>query len=175
MLLFPCPGTIPVPSCRPSCHMRCCVPPLSGCAAMSSSCLSTAPTTAPTTSCGEEPHSFTIRVGSRDEKSPSAASRPARKRTPHLAVRDAAADLRASTQAVPPPPSGSRFQTCWFVHLLLCRQATVQEPFFRSRTSFLHAGRALWRPGYIPGWWSNQLGVLYHPCTLPAYQLLCIQ
>jgi hypothetical protein len=48
LLLFPCPGTIPVPSCKPSCQMSCCAPPSSGCVAASLSRLSTAPTTAPT-------------------------------------------------------------------------------------------------------------------------------
>ncbi len=42
--------------------------------------------------------------------------------------------------AVPPPPSGSHFQTSWFLRLLLrSRQATVQEPFFQLQTGFLHA------------------------------------
>jgi hypothetical protein len=173
LLLFSCPCTIPVPSCRPSCHTRCCVPPSSGCAATSLSRLSTAPTTAPTTSCGEEPHSFTIRVGSRDEMSPSVASRPAWKQTPHLAVRDAAADLRARTQAVPPPPSGSRFQTCWFLHLLRCRQATVQEPFFRSRTSFLHAGGAL-GGSPVETWLHPWLMVKPVGCTVPPLYTPCI-
>ncbi len=48
LLLFPCPCTIPVPSCRPSCQTSCSTPPSSGCAATLSSRLS-------------------IKVGSRDE------------------------------------------------------------------------------------------------------------
>ncbi len=59
---------------------------------------------------------------------------------PHLAVRDTAADRQAlarqpnqplPTQAVQLLPSGSRFQTCWFLHLQLGRrQEAVQEQFF---------------------------------------------
>jgi hypothetical protein len=72
--------------------------------------------------------------------SPSAASRPARKWTPHLAVRNAVANCLASAQAVPPPPSWSRLQTRWFLRLLFLRrrQATVQERFLWSWTGFLH-------------------------------------
>ncbi len=62
-LLFPCPGTIPVPSCRPSCQMSCWAPPLSGCVAVAVSRLSTTPMTAPMLFCG----SFTIRVRLLDE------------------------------------------------------------------------------------------------------------
>jgi hypothetical protein len=109
LLLFPCPGTIPVPSCWPSCQMSCCAPPLSGCISAASSRLSTAPMTAPTPSCGRElpPSPSGLVRGTR--LSPSAPSRPAQKRTPHQAVRDAAADHGASARAVPPPPSQSHF------------------------------------------------------------------
>jgi hypothetical protein len=110
---FPCPGIIPVPICQPSC----CTPPLSGCAAAASSRLSTAPMPAPTPSCGRTAPSPSG-SGHGTRLSLSAVSRPARNRMPHLAARDAAADCRASAQAVPPPQSGSR----WFLHLLLrCR------------------------------------------------------
>jgi hypothetical protein len=82
-----------------------------------------------------------LRSGRGTRLSPSATSRPARKRMQHLVVRDTTADHRASAQVVPLPPSGSHFQTRWFpcLPLLRRRQATVQEPFFRSRTGFLHA------------------------------------
>ncbi len=86
------------------------------------------------------PRSFTIRVGSRDEASPSAASRPARPRTPRLAARVAAADRRVRIQEVLPQPSGSRFQTRWFLHLPLQRRhETVPEPFSYPARRFLHA------------------------------------
>ncbi len=52
LLLFPCPGTISVPSCWPSCQTSCCAPPLSGCITAASSRLSTAPTMTRTPSCG---------------------------------------------------------------------------------------------------------------------------
>jgi hypothetical protein len=98
LLLFPCPGTIPTSSCRPSCQMSCCSPPLSGCAAGASSLLSTAPMTAPMQSCGMDPAPSPSQ-GGRMRSSPSAASRPARK--PHLAACDATADRQASVQAIP--------------------------------------------------------------------------
>ncbi len=94
----------------------------------------------PMPSCGGDPAPTTSGLGRGTRSSLSAASRPTRKRMPHLAVLHTAANRQASTQAVPPPPSGSRFQTLWFLHLPLLRghPATVQEPFFRSRTGFLH-------------------------------------
>ncbi len=128
MLLFPCPGTIPVSSCRSSCQTSCCAPPSSGCATVASSCLSTAPTAAPTLSCSVDP-----------APSPSESGRGTR--MPHLEARDVAADRWTSTQVVLLPPSGSCLQTLWFLCLLYLRrrQVTVQELFFRSWTGFLHA------------------------------------
>jgi hypothetical protein len=90
LLLFPCPGIIPVPSCRPSCQTSCYAPPSSGCATAASSHLSTAPTTAPMPSCGVDSIPSPSGSSCRTRSSPSAASRPARQQTPHLAVRDAA-------------------------------------------------------------------------------------
>jgi hypothetical protein len=141
LLLFLCSDTIPVSSCRPSCEASCCKPHLSGCGTVASSHLSTAPMTAPTPSCGMDPATSPSGSGCRMRTSLSATSKPAQKWTPCLAVHDAVADRWASTQAAPPPPSGSHFQTRWFLHLLLlrCRQATVQELFFQSQTGFLHA------------------------------------
>jgi hypothetical protein len=137
LLLFPCPGTIPVPSRWPSCQVSCCAPPSSGCFAVASSRLSTPHTTAPTPSCGGDPAPSPSGSGRGTKSSPSAASRPARKRTPHLAVRDAAANRWASAQTVQLPPSGSCLQTHWFLHLLLrSRHEMVPEPFSRM---FLHA------------------------------------
>ncbi len=66
--------------------------------------------------------------------SPSAASRLARLRTPRLA------DRQVHTQAVLPQPSGSCFQTRWFLHLpLRCRHKTVPETFSYPARRFLHA------------------------------------
>ncbi len=127
----------PVLSCRLSCQTSCCVPPSSGCAAAVLSHLSTA--LMPFCSMDPLLH-CPVESGHGTRSSPSAALRPAPMRTPCLAVSDAAADRRASARTVPPPPSRSRFQTRWYLHHLLNRrrQATVQEPFFRSLTGFLH-------------------------------------
>jgi hypothetical protein len=148
LLLFPFPGTSPVPSCQPSCLTSCCTPPSSGCAAVSSSRLSTALTMASTPSCGVDPALSPSGSVCRMRSSPSAAARPAQKWPPHLAVRDATANCRASAQAVPLPPSGSRFQTRWFLHLPLLRrcQATVQEPFSGRGPVFCMP----WTGGAIP-------------------------
>jgi hypothetical protein len=87
LLLFPCPGTISAPNCQ----MSCCTPPSSGCAAAASSRLSTAATMASTLSCGVDPAPSPSGLGRGTRLSPSAASRPARKRPSDLAVRYAAA------------------------------------------------------------------------------------
>ncbi len=84
LLLFPCPGTISVPSCWPSCQTSCCAPPSSGCAAAASPRLSTTPMTAPTPSCGMDPTPSPSGSGHGTRLSLSAASRAARKGTPHL-------------------------------------------------------------------------------------------
>jgi hypothetical protein len=74
--------------------------------------------------------------------SPSAASRPARPRTPRLAAYVAAADRLVRTEAALPQPSGSRFQTPWFLHLPFRRHhETVLEPFSYPARRFLHARR----------------------------------
>jgi hypothetical protein len=84
------------------------VPPLR---LVASSRLSTAPTTAPTPLFGGDPAPSPSWSGRGTRLSPSTASRPARKQKPHLAVHNAAADCWASAEAVPPPQSGSNFQT----------------------------------------------------------------
>jgi hypothetical protein len=63
LLLFPCPGTIPVPSCWPSCQTSCCVPPSSGCVVGSV----VPPLHCPYAVLLQGPRSFTIRAGSQDE------------------------------------------------------------------------------------------------------------
>jgi hypothetical protein len=87
------------------------MPPSSGCVAAAASRLSTAPTLL----CSGDPAPSLSGSGRGTRWSPSAASRPALKQKPHLAVRNAAADRRASAQAVPPPQGGSHFQTRWFL------------------------------------------------------------
>jgi hypothetical protein len=57
-----------------------------------------------------------------------------------LAARVATADCLARAQAVLPQPSGSHFQTRWFLRLLLHRRryVTVLEPFSYPVRRFLH-------------------------------------
>ncbi len=87
--------------------------------------------------------------GSGTRWSPSAASRLARPRTPRLAARVATADCRVRTQAVLPQPSGSRFQTRWFLHLLFWRRhEMVPEPFSCNR-SISHIATKLSRANFF--------------------------
>jgi hypothetical protein len=70
----------------------------------------------------------------------SAASKLAWQPAPSLAARVVAADRRGCTQAVLPQPSGSHFQTRWYLHLpLRCRLGTVLKPFSYPARRFLHA------------------------------------
>jgi hypothetical protein len=72
--------------------------------------------------------------------SPSAASRSALQRTPSLEACVAAADRWVRAQVVLLQLSGSRSQTCWYLHLPLWRcLETVQEPFSYPVRRFLHA------------------------------------
>jgi hypothetical protein len=85
------------------------------------------------------PRSFTIRVGSQDEVIAVSCPRYARQHTPSLAARITAADRRVCTRAVLPQPSGSCFQTCWYLHIPLRRSLkTVLEPFSFLARRFLH-------------------------------------
>jgi hypothetical protein len=84
--------------------------------------------------------SFTIRVRSRDEV--VAISRfkacTAADTTPGSPRRRSR--LRVCTQAVLPQPSGSLFQTRWFLHILFWRcHEMVPEPFSYPARRFLHA------------------------------------
>jgi hypothetical protein len=69
----------------------------------------------PYTVVRQGPRSFTIRVGSRDEIVSVSHLKTCTEAEATLAVRNAAADRRASAQAVPPPQSGSHLQTRWFL------------------------------------------------------------
>jgi hypothetical protein len=73
------------------------------------------------------PRSFTHQSGRRMRWLPSAALRLARPRTPRLAARVSAADRRACAEAVLPQPSGSCFQTHWFLRLLLFNGAATRR------------------------------------------------
>jgi hypothetical protein len=139
-LLFLCPGTILAPSCRTSYRATSSPPPSSGSVRAASSHPFSRSKTAPTPSyvAGPAPSPSESSPGKRS--SPSAASRFVRPRTPRLAARVTAAGRRVHTQAALPPPSGSRFQARWFLHLLpRCRHETVPEPFSYSARRFLHA------------------------------------
>ncbi len=132
----PCLGTILASSCQPSSSP----PPSSGSIAAVWSHLSTRSTTAPTLFCGVAPAlSFTIRVGHETRSLPSAASRPAGQWTPSLVAHIIAADRRVLARAGLPQPSGSRFQTCWFLRRSLQRHhKMVPEPFSYPARRFLH-------------------------------------
>jgi hypothetical protein len=138
-LLFLCLGTILAPSCRTSSQATSSPPLSSRSVGAASSHPFSRFTTAPTLSCPADPAPSPSESGLRTRAWPSAASRLARPRTPRLAARITASDRRVCTQAVLPQPSGSRFQTCWFLHLPLRRRhEMVLEPFSYLARRFLH-------------------------------------
>jgi transposase InsO family protein len=95
--------------------------------------------TAPTPSCTAGHATSPSESSPGTRLSLSAASRLARLRTPCLAARVAVADRRVRTQAVLPQPSGSRFQTGWFLHLPLRRRHQKVPERFHGVRRFLHA------------------------------------
>jgi hypothetical protein len=102
-------------------------------------------TMAPTPSCSADPAPSPSELGHTTRLLPSAAPRLACPQTPCQAARVATADRQIRNQADMLQPSGSRFQTCWFLHLPLRRRhETVPAPFSYPARRFLHA-RA-WRP-----------------------------
>jgi hypothetical protein len=112
-------GTILAPSCPGICQPSCSPPPSSGSVRAAWFQPFSRSTTAPTQSCAAAPAPSPSESGRGTRWLPSAALRLARPRTPRLAAHIAAADRLARAQAVLPQPSGSRFQTRWFLHLLL--------------------------------------------------------
>jgi hypothetical protein len=139
-LLFLCPGTILAPSCQTSCRATSSPPPSSGSVGVASSHPFSRSTTAPTPSYAADPAPSPSESGPGTRSSPSAASRLLRPGTPRLAARVAAAGRRVRTLAALPPPSRSRFQTRWFLHLLpWLRHKMVPEPFPYPARRFLHA------------------------------------
>ncbi len=96
-------------------------------------------TTAHTQSCAAAPAPSSSESGHETRWPSSAALRPARQQTPSLAACVTAADRQAHAQAVLPQPSGSRFQTHWFLHLLLPWRHPVPDPFSYTARRFLHA------------------------------------
>jgi hypothetical protein len=140
-LLFLCLGTILAPSCWMSCQGTFSLSPSSGSIRAASSHPFSCSTTAPTPSCAAGPAPSPYELGPRTRSSASAASRLAWPRTPRLAARLAAADCRVCTQAVLPQPSGSHFQTCWFLHLPLpCRMRWSQNRLPTRRGGFCTPG-----------------------------------
>jgi hypothetical protein len=95
---------------------------------------------APTPFCAADPAPSPSESGPGTRLSLSAASRLARPQTPRLAAHVAAIDCQVCTQAVLPQPSGSCFQTHWYLHLLLrhCDEM-VPKPFSYLARKFLHA------------------------------------
>jgi hypothetical protein len=147
MFLLPfCLGTILALTCPVSCQPSCSLPPSSGFVGMAWFHPFSRFTTAPTQSCAAAPAPSPSKLGRGTRWSLSAALRPARQQTPRLTARVTVADHWARAQVVLPQPSGSRFQTHWFLHLLLlrCRRKTVPEPFSYPVRRFLHA-RDWWR------------------------------
>jgi hypothetical protein len=135
-----CLGTILAPTCPASCQPSCSPPPLSGSVGAASFHPFSRSTTAPTGFCAAAPAPSPSESGRGTRWPPSVASRPAQQWMPCLAARDAEADRRVCAQAVLPQPSGSRFQTRWFLHLRPGRcHKTVPEPFSYQARRFLHA------------------------------------
>ncbi len=136
-----CLGTILAPTCPASCQPSCSPPPSSGSFGAAWFHPFSRSMTAPTRSCGAVPAPSPSVSGLRTRWLPSAVLRLTQLRTPRLAARVAAADRRTRVQAVLLQPSGSRFQTCCFFHLLLHQRChvTVPEPFSYPAKRFLHA------------------------------------
>jgi hypothetical protein len=152
---FCTPRTSRTASCQPSSSP----PPSSGSVVVAWSHLSSCFTTAPLPFCAVVPAPSPSELGQRMRSSPSATSRPARQRTPSLAARVTMADRQVRDQAALLQPTGSCFQTRWFLHLLLRHHhETVSEPFSYPARRFLHARArrrllSLHRRGTSPSNW----------------------
>ncbi len=138
-----CLGTILAPICPASCQPASfSPPPSSGSVGAAWFQPFSCSTTAPTWSCTAAPAPSPSESGRGTRWWPSTALRLAWPQTPRLAAHVAAADHRARAQAVLPQPSWSRFQTRWFLHLLLHqrRHATVPEPLSNLARRFFTPG-----------------------------------
>ncbi len=132
LLLFPCPGTIAVHSCWQSC----CAPPLSGCVAVASSRLSTAPVL----SCSRDPAPSPSGSDRGMRLSPSAASRTARKQTWQSAT------LRPTAgQALRRPPAATK--RVFFVEPLVSSPSSPAPPQNGPGTVFLPCEEFFAHPG----------------------------
>jgi hypothetical protein len=134
-LLLLCLGTILAPICPASCQLSYSLPSSSGSVEAAWFHHFSCSTTAPTQSCAAAPAPSPSEPGCMTRWSQACTAAEAThgnlRRHGRLPVR---------TQAVLPQPSGSRFQTRWFLHLLfLRRHETVPEPFSYPARRFLHA------------------------------------
>jgi hypothetical protein len=138
--LLLCLGTILAPICPTSFQTSCSQPSSSGSVGAVSFHPFSCSTMAPTQFCAVAPAPSPSESGHGTRWSPTATLRPAWQRTPCLTAHIAEADRRARAQAVLPQPSGSRFQTRWFLHLLLLwrHHKMVPEPFSYLTRRFLH-------------------------------------
>jgi hypothetical protein len=138
-LLLSCLGTILASSCPGSCQTSSSPPPSSGSVVAAWSHLSSCSTTAPMPFCAVVPAPSPSKSGHGTRSLPSVPSRPAQQRTLSLAARVTEADRQVCAQAVLPQPSGSCYQTCWYLHLpFLRRLEMVPEPFSLPVRRFLH-------------------------------------
>jgi hypothetical protein len=139
-LLLLCLGTILALSCLVSCQLTCSPPPSSVSLGAAWFHPFSRSTTAPMRFCAAAPAPSTSESGHGMRSLPSAALRLARPQMPRLAACVAVTNRRVHTQAVLPQPSGSHFQTRWFLHLHLRRRhETVPELFSYPARRFLHA------------------------------------
>jgi hypothetical protein len=139
-LLLSCLGTILASNCPGSCQSSSSLPPLSGSVVVARSRLSSCSMMAPTPFCAVSPAHSPSESSHGTRSLSSVASRPAQQRTPSLAAHVTTSDRRVRAQAVLPEPNGSRFQTCWYLHLSFWRcLETVPEPFSYPARKFLHA------------------------------------
>ncbi len=131
-----CLGTILAPICPASCQVSCSPPPSSGWPGSTPSAALRRPLRSPVPRLPLLHHQSWV-AGQGGRRQPPRLAWP---QTPCLAARVAAADRRVRTQAVLLQPSGSRFPTHWFLHLLFRRRhETVPEPFSYPGRRFLHA------------------------------------
>jgi hypothetical protein len=141
-----CLGAVLVPPCPASYQLSCSPPPLSRSIGAPWFHPFSHSTTAPAQSCTMAPSPSPSELGHGMRWSPSAALRLAWPRMPCLAPCVIMAERRARVQAVLSQPSGSRFQTRWFLLLPLfrCHYATVPELFsYPARRFFVHPGPAV--------------------------------
>ncbi len=145
------------PSFPASCKQSSSPPPLSGSTVVAWSHLSSRSTMAPLLFCAVAPAPSPFESGHGMRSSPSAASRPARQQTLSLAAHIAGADCPVCAL---PQPSGSRFQTRWYLHLPLRRDG-LGTVFLPGEEVFACLGPAA--PPQVP-----QTRYLSHSVLVPS-------